>query len=167
MKYLLISLMFFALSTFFDIKTVEAEVKPVEVETEDETRGTAAQAQDMVKRAIALFDRDGAKAAFERFTNNPGSEFKHADLYIFVARANSTALLVAHGADPSLIGVEGTSLIDPNGLNIGRAVLNTVTPEGVWVDYGWKDPVSGEILPKSSWVVSHKGYIFACGIYKP
>ena len=28
------------------------------------------------------------------------------------------------------------------------------------------DPQSGQVLPKSSWIVRHDGYIFGAGIYK-
>ena len=130
-------------------------------------RGTPAQAQAMVARAVALFEEAGMKAAFDRFTNRPGAEFKHLDLYIFVGKAEEGARIVAHAADRSLVGTNATTLIDPDGLNIGRAFLEKAKPGGAWVDYGWKDPLTGKVVPKSSWVVLHKGYIFGCGIHKP
>ena len=130
-------------------------------------RGTPAQAQAMVAKAVALFDKAGMKAAFDRFTNRPGREFRHLDLYIFVVKAEEGARIVAHGVDRSLIGKNATTLVDPGGLNIGRAFLEKATAKGTWVDYGWKDPLTGKVVPKSSWVVLHKGYIFGCGIYKP
>ena len=40
------------------------------------------------------------------------------------------------------------------------------TTNGAWVDYRWEDPLTGKVVPKSSWVVLHNGYIFGCGIYK-
>ena len=133
---------------------------------EEKKRGTPAQAQAMVARAIALFDREGAKAAFDHITNRPTPEFKHLDLYVFVGKAKNVTI-VAHAQTRSLIGTDSTTLIDPNGLNIGRAILDKVKPEGAWVDYGWKDPLTGKVAPKSSWVVLHKGYIFGCGVHKP
>lgn len=132
-----------------------------------EKRGTPAQAQAIVAKAVALFDKEDAKAAFDRFTNRPGAEFKHLDLYIFVLEDAEGARIVAHAQTRSLIGTKATSLIDPNGLNIGRAALEKATEKGAWVDYGWKDPISGKVVPKSSWAVRHKGHIFGCGIYKP
>ena len=51
-------------------------------------RGTAAEAQAMVAKAVALFGKEGANAAFDRFTQSPGSDFRHADLYIFVLKAD-------------------------------------------------------------------------------
>lgn len=129
-------------------------------------RGTPAEAQAMVARAVALFDKEGAKAAFDRFNNRPGAEFRHADLYIFVMRAQD-AVILAHAADRSLVGRASTTLIDAKGRNIGRDILARATAKGAWSDYLWKDPLSGKTLAKSSWVVRHKGRIFGCGVYKP
>ncbi|MCY3823313.1 MAG: cache domain-containing protein [Nitrospinae bacterium] len=129
-------------------------------------RGTPAEAQAMVARAVALFDKEGAEAAFDRITNHPAPEFKRLDLYVFVGKAKNVTI-VAHAQTRTLIGTDSTTLIDPGGLNIGRAILDKVKPEGAWVDYGWKDPLTGKIVPKSSWVVRHKGYIFGCGVHKP
>ena len=140
---------------------------PAFAEEHAQKRGTPAEAQAMVAKAIALFEEKGAEAAFDRFTNSPGKEFKHLDLYIFVGKAEEGARIVAHAVDRSLIGTEATTLIDPNGLNIGRAFLEKATPQGAWVDYGWKDPLTGKVAPKSSWVILHKGYIFGCGVHKP
>ena len=78
-----------------------------------------------------------------------------------------SARIVAHARTRSLIGVNATTLIDPGGLNIGRAIRDKATAKGAWVDYGWKDPLTGKVVPKSSWVVRHKGHIFGCGIHKP
>ena len=130
-------------------------------------RGTPAQAQAMVAKAVALFDKAGMKAAFDRFTNRPAPEFNHLDLYIFVLKAEEGARIVSHAQSRSIIGTNASTLIDPGGLNIGRAILDKVKPEGAWVDYGWKDPLTGKIVPKSSWVVLHKGHIFGCGVHKP
>ncbi len=130
-------------------------------------RGTPAQAQAMVAKAVALFEEVGLEAAFDRFTNRPGAEFNHLDLYIFVLKAEKGARIVSHAQTRSIIGTDAASLIDPNGLNIGRAILDKATAKGAWVDYGWKDPLTGKVVPKSSWVVRHKGHIFGCGIHKP
>ncbi len=140
---------------------------PAFADKHKQKRGTPAQARAMVARAVALFDKEGMRAAFDRFTNRPGAEFNHLDLYIFVLKAEKGARIVSHAQTRSIIGTDAASLIDPNGLNIGRAILDKATAKGAWVDYGWKDPLTGKVVPKSSWVVRHKGHIFGCGIHKP
>ena len=140
---------------------------PAFAEAQTQKRGTPAEAQAMVAKAVALFEEEGLKAAFDRFTNRPGAEFNHLDLYIFVLKDAEGARIVAHAQTRSIIGTNASTLIDPDGLNIGHAILTKAKPEGAWVDYGWKDPLTGKTVPKSSWVVRHKGFIFGCGIHKP
>ena len=138
---------------------------PAFAEVSNQKRGAPAQAKAMVAKAVALFNGDGAEAAFARFNDRPAPDFRHLDLYIFVIRARD-AIILAHGVDRSLIGTDTATLIDPKGLNIGRAILAGATEKGAWLDYGWKDPTSGKVLSKSSWVVLHKGHIFGCGVHK-
>ena len=102
----------------------------------------------MVDRAVALFIKEGKKAAFDRFNKRPGPEFKHLDLYIFVLRARD-ATIVAHAQTPMLVGLNGLKLLDARGISIGRLIMGRVTTKGSWVDYWWKDPHTGKISPKS------------------
>ena len=88
------------------------------------------------------------KAAVAHFTNRPTPEYKHLDLYIFVLKAEKGARIVSLA--------QARLLIDPGGLNISRAVLAKATAKGAWVDYGWKDPITGKVVPKPSWAVLHK-----------
>ena len=118
----------------------------------------------MVASAIAYYDKVGAGAAFETFNELPDPEFRRADLYIFVVAADGTTL--AHAANPSRVGQNVSGMMDVEGTPFGAMFLEQATPEGAWVDYKWQDPVSGEIEPKSSWVVLHDGHIFGCGVYK-
>ena len=86
-----------------------------------QNRGTPAEAQAMVAKAIALFDKVGMKAAFDRFNNRSGADFKKGDLYMFVVdKADGNVLrIVAHAHDGSLIETNAAAIIDPNGLNVG------------------------------------------------
>ncbi len=126
-------------------------------------RGTAEEAKAMVAKAIAAYDEKG-EAVFAEITA-PSTAFVDRDLYIFVIGADH--LERAHGADASLVGVDVTTLVDVDGKAFGKAFFAEATEQGTWVDYKWKDPMTGEVQPKSSWVVLHDGYIFGCGIYKP
>ena len=54
-----------------------------------------------------------------------------------------------------------------DGYAYGKEFFAKATEQGAWVDYKWKDPMTGEVLPKSSWLVLHDGFIFGSGIYKP
>jgi cytochrome c len=127
-----------------------------------ESRGTADEAKAMVAKAIAAFDKD-ATAAFAAFTA-PDKSYVDRDLYVFVFDKEK---IVAHGFDEKLVGTKADSLVDVNGKKFGVEFIEKATPEGVWVDYVWRDPISGKDVAKSSWVVAHKDYVFGTGIYKP
>ena len=116
----------------------------------------------MVAKAIAAFDNDGT-ASFAAFTA-PDKTFIDRDLYVFVFDKDK---LVAHGFDEKLVGTKADALSDVNGKKFGIEFIEKATPEGVWVDYVWRDPITAKDVAKSSWVVAHKGYVFGAGIYKP
>ena len=125
--------------------------------------GTADEAKEMVAKAIALY-RDVGAEAFHAI-NKPDGGFRDRDLYVFVFGPDNR--LVAHGADVSLLGQDAMALKDVDGRPFGRAMVETATAEGTWVDYKWRNPETGKTEAKSSWVVKADGHIFGCGIYKP
>jgi cytochrome c len=124
--------------------------------------GTPAEAQAMVAKAVQLFRAKG-KAAIATM-NRPGSGFRDRDLYLFVI--DPDRLTVVH-PDESLIGTDVRNLKDADGKPFGRAIVKTATPTGVWVEYRWRNPKSGAVENKSSWVVTADDYIFGCGVYRP
>jgi signal transduction histidine kinase len=128
-----------------------------------ETRGTPDEAQAMVAKAIAVYDADGT-AAFAQMTS-PSTEFRDRDLYLFVVGPDSRT--VAHGLDASQVGRDLTQVLDSAGRPFGKEIVEKADQKGVWIDYAWRDPITGKDIQKSSWVVRHDGYIFGCGIYKP
>jgi len=127
-----------------------------------DSRGTADEAKAMVAKAIAAFDTDGT-ASFTAITA-PSKTFIDRDLYVFVF---DNEKIVAHGFDEKLVGTKADSLVDVQGKKFGVEFVEKATPEGVWVDYVWRDPISNKEVAKSSWVVRHKDYVFGTGIYKP
>ena len=125
-------------------------------------RGSAEDAQALVARAIDAYKAEGA-AAFQRMTA-PSTEFRNRDLYVFVIGPDHKT--VAHGGDAKLVGMDVRQNIDPDGKAFGRAFVEEANEAGSWVEYKMLDPQSGAVLPKSSWIVRHDGYIFGAGIYK-
>jgi signal transduction histidine kinase len=131
----------------------------------DDTHGTAEEAQVMAGQAVAYFDEVGAEKAFAKINDDPAPMFLKGDLYVFVIDGGGA--IVAHGVDTSLIGVDATELADVDGKKFVQEMLADASMDGTWVDYKWEDPMTGDIEPKSSWVVLHDGYVFGVGIYKP
>lgn len=127
-------------------------------------RATMPEAQELVARAISLYDEGGEEKAFATFENGTDGFIDH-DLYIFVFGPERT--IVAHGGDAALVGTPAATLVDVDGVPFGNLFMDTATETGRWVDYKWRDPVTDEVYPKSSWVVLHKGHVFGAGVYKP
>lgn len=127
-------------------------------------RGSAEEAQALVAKATAYFDTAGQQAAFAAIEATDGG-FRDRDLYVFVYSIAERAI-AAHGADTGLVGVAAETLIDVDGVPFGNNFLDDSTEEGSWMDYKWQDPISGEVLAKTSWIVRHRGYVFGVGIYK-
>jgi len=127
-------------------------------------RGTAAEAKALVAKAIALYDREGREKAFAAI-QDPKQGFVDRDLYVFVFGPKRT--IVAHGGNSALVGTAADTLVDEDGVHFGNKFMDETTATGKWIDYKWKDPATGKVLAKSSWVVRHDGYVFGAGIYKP
>jgi cytochrome c len=126
-------------------------------------RGTAEEAVAMVNSALAAYDEQGTEV-FTLITE-PSTEFVDRDLYVFVYGPDGR--IVAHGLDAGLIGREASTIVDIHGREFALEFMERATPDGVWVDYAWTDPLTGEEVEKTSWVVRHDGYVFGTGVYKP
>ena len=127
-------------------------------------RGTAKEAQLMVERAIIAHDSQGAADAFATFTMAQ-PPYRDRDLYIFVF--DTDGVILAHAGQPELVGQNMMEVRDANDVPLIRRMVEQATENGVWVDYLFQDPLTGETAPKSSWVVLHDGYVFGSGIYTP
>lgn len=128
-------------------------------------RGTPEEAKALVATAIAAFKEKGP-AVFDEI--NAGG-FRDRDLYVFVYATGDQGKVVAYGGppvDPPSLGRPTDDIKDADGLPLGKMFEEKATPEGVWVDYRWKHPQTGEVADKSSWVVRSGDYIFGCGVYK-
>ncbi|MGH8225817.1 MAG: cache domain-containing protein [Gammaproteobacteria bacterium] len=128
----------------------------------DSGRATPAQAKALVAHAIVLFDKLGSKTVFARI-NAPDGGFAKGDLYVFVFGPKDAIVAQAH--DPSRVGLDADKLIDADGRSYGRMLVDDATATGAWVYYKRKDPLTGRILSKRSWVVRHAGYVFGAGVY--
>lgn len=127
-------------------------------------KGSADEAVSMVKRATALLDKKGKDEAFKQFNDASGS-FVDRDLYIAVIDAKGTML--AHGANPRIIGKSLIEMKDPDGKPFIKALIDTAQKNGSgWVEYKWPNPVSKVIESKSTYVEKFGDLTVACGIYK-
>lgn len=125
---------------------------------------TEQQAKDMVAKAIALYDEKG-EAALAVFNEGKASGFEEGEIYIVVQSRGPDAKVVAHAADPKLVGTPLADIKDPQGVKFGEDMSAKATDAGAWFDYTWPDPATGKLAPKKSWYVLHDNLVFISGIY--
>ncbi len=113
-----------------------------------------------VADAVERYD-DIGEAAFEEFTSS--GDYIDGEVYLYVL--NIEGVPQAHAANPDLVGQNLYDLQDSTGAFIVQGVLNSATPEGVWTNYRFTNPVSGEEEPKRSWAVLHDDLVFGSGYY--
>lgn len=127
--------------------------------------GTAAEAQTLVKKAIAHYKSAGKEKACADFATTGEYQFK--DLYVFVQQLDGNML--CHGKNPALNGKNLAGLKDSDGTAFVAQFIEVVKTKGSgWIDYKWVNAGTKKIEPKSSYVEKSDGDIFiGAGIYKP
>jgi len=128
-----------------------------------EDRGTAAEAEAMVKKAVAYLKANGNEKAYEEFTN--GKTFKDRDLYVIVYDLNGKCL--AQGANAKLVGKDLIGLKDPDGKPIIKMFADLAKEKGKgWVEgYKFLNPVSQKLESKSMYLERVGETLVGCGIY--
>lgn len=124
----------------------------------------APKAELLVKKGVAAYKANEDKA-LEAFSDPKGG-YVEGELYLFVVEFSG--MTVAHGGNANLIGKNMKELKDADGKLFIQAMIDVAKAKGNgWVDYKWKNPKTGEVLPKTSYVEKLGDSAFiGCGIYK-
>lgn len=121
----------------------------------------AAYAQSLVQRGANLYEDLGREGTLAYY-NSPGS--RDGEWYTFIVDAGDLRSL-ANAARPELVG-KIPERIDINGYNYG-AEFATVTEEGKWVSYVFKNPAKNdELAQKHAWLIKRDDLIFGAGYYE-
>ena len=127
-------------------------------------RGTPAEAKAMLDNAVAFYKANGSEIAFSAF-NDPKGPFVDKDLYIFVVDLNGKVL--AHGAQPGLIGQGMTEIRDADQKNFIQEIVTVARAKGAGtVDYWWQNPQFLVVEQKCSYIEKVDGAVLGCGYYK-
>ena len=116
---------------------------------------------DFVLQALDRYDREGREVAVAYY-NSPESAVGEWYVFIFDESDN----LITHQAH-ELIGqdLKGSLGVDQASYRFGQAMLEA-TGEGLWVDYLFLNPRTGNQEYKHSWVIRHDGLLFGSGWYQ-
>jgi signal transduction histidine kinase len=131
----------------------------------DPERGTPAEAQALLKKAVAHYKKFGKEKALADFVRKDGG-FIDRDLYVAVYDLDGVAL--AH-INSRYIGKNVSELRDANGKYYVRDRMEAARKE----KSGWQDlagrinPVTKKMEDKRMYWERHDDLVFAAGAYKP
>ena len=130
-----------------------------------EERATPQDAEELVKTAVSYLKKHGAEKAYKEFQNRSGP-FIYKDLYVMVYDLNGRCL--AHGADPSRVGKDFIDAKDPDGKLFVKERLEIARAKGKgWQDYKFKNPATGKVEAKTTYLEKVGEVVVTAGAYKP
>jgi cytochrome c len=126
---------------------------------------TEKDAVAMAERAMGLVKSKGKDEMIKRI-NAKDPDFCQGELYIGM-RDIKTGIMLAHPYNPSIVGKDLTDVPDANGKKYRREIIETASAKGKgWVDYQYKNPKSGKIEPKTTYVLKVDDVVLEAGLYK-
>jgi cytochrome c len=126
---------------------------------------TAKDAIAMAEPGAALIKAKGKDEMMKRI-NAKDPDFVQGELYVDL-RDVKTGIVLAHPYNPSIVGKDLTDVPDANGKKYRREIIELAAAKGKgWVDYQYKNPTSGKIEPKTTYILLVDGVVLEAGIYK-
>ena len=125
-------------------------------------RGTEAEAQQMVAKAVALVKTAGPAEAYKSFTQHPDGAFKDRDLYVFVYDLDGNCL--AQGANPKMVGKNLLAIKDVEGNEFIKGMVDMVKAhkKGWYGPYKFNNVETKTIEPKKSYCEQGDGRTMVC-----
>ncbi|KQV32799.1 cache domain-containing protein [Massilia sp. Root335] len=119
----------------------------------------------MAERGAAMVKTKGKEEVMKRISAKD-PEFVQGSLYIDM-RDVKTGIVLAHPYNPSIVGKDLTDVPDANGKKYRREIIELAAAKGKgWVDYQYKNPTSGKIEPKTTYILLVNGVVLEAGLYK-
>jgi cytochrome c len=124
----------------------------------------ANDAKKMVDKAAAYFQANGKDKTLKEL-NNPKGQFVKGDLYVFAYDMSGT--VIAHPINPKLVGVNTLMTPDVDGKMWRKEGMDMIKKSGAgWVDYKFKNPQSGKVEQKTTYLKKAGDIVLGCGAYK-
>jgi signal transduction histidine kinase len=119
----------------------------------------------MAERGAALIKSKGKEEMMKRI-NAKDPDFVQGELYVDL-RDVKTGIVLAHPYNPSIVGKDLVDVPDANGKKYRREIIELAAAKGKgWVDYQYKNPSTGKIEPKTTYILLVDGVVLEAGIYK-
>lgn len=127
-------------------------------------KATAAEAEAMVKKAVAFLKQNGPEKAYPAFQDRKG-QFVDRDLYVVVYSLDGKCL--SHGANEKMIGKDFSEAQDVDGkYYIKERMAMGKAKQTFWQDYKFTNPVTKKIEPKSMYCEKADDKLVCGGVYK-
>jgi signal transduction histidine kinase len=122
------------------------------------------EAVALVKKAVGYVRKNGKDKALAEFSR-PQGQFVDRELY--VAALDLNGVMLAHGANPKLIGKTLLDIKDVNGKAFVREQIELAKTQGSgWVEFEWVNPVSQKMEHRCTYLERIDDYFVLSGVYK-
>ncbi len=119
----------------------------------------------MAERGAAIMKAGGKEELMKKITAKD-PELVQGSLYVDMRDIN-TGIVLAHPLNPSIVGKDLVDVPDANGKRYRRDIIELAKKSGKgWVDYQYKNPASGKIEPKTTYILRVNDVVLEAGIYK-
>jgi len=126
-------------------------------------QGTADEAHALVTKAVALWKRRGAACLPE--ITDPANGFADRDMYVFAW--DRSLVYHAFAGKPQNLRKTAAQILGTDVTRLMHDVWAAADRGGGWVDYEFLNPSTGQLAPKTSFVVPvGNDMVLGCGIYK-
>ncbi|UTY57807.1 MULTISPECIES: cache domain-containing protein [unclassified Massilia] len=132
----------------------------------------AATTEPGEKEAIAMAEKGAAflkahgKEEMIKKISSAHPDFVQGSLYVDMRDIN-TGIVLAHPINPSIVGKDLVDVPDASGKKYRREIIELAAKKGKgWVDYMYKNPSSGKIEPKTTYILRVGDVVLEAGIYK-
>lgn len=130
-----------------------------------EDHATKDEATAMVKKAVTLIKSNGAEKAYTAIDDKANTEFHTKDLYVMVYGLDGKVL--AHGANPKLIGKDLSDAQDADGTYYVKDRMKLAQGQpSFWQDYKFPNPITHKIEAKTTYCERLDNTAVCGGVYK-
>jgi len=137
-------------------------VKLMAAEKAAPAKATPAEAQALLDKAVSAIETQGELKALAAF-NDPKGGFRDRELYVFCLGPDGK---ITASVDPKMIGTDETAVKGPDGREIGKEIATVGSQGGGSLEYQWKNPVSGKVETKVSYIKRAGAQTCGVGAYK-
>jgi signal transduction histidine kinase len=127
-------------------------------------RGSPAEAEALVKRAIVYYQKNGREKAMDEFSKTPGP-FVDRDLYVTVLNMQGDSL--AH-INPKQRGHNMLDWRDQDGKFAIRERIDIAKTKGKgWHEFKFFNPMTKKIEIKTNYLEVYDNLVFSAGAFRP